>query len=148
MTIRWIARSDLPDVLKIEKASFENPWTEQDFIYFLRQRKTLGMVIECDNIVIGYMVYKLRKSEYYLKNLAIHPDFRRRGFGAKLIKKLVDKLLTGNRDNIYLNVVETNLGAQLFFKAVGFKAFSILYNTYEDTDSAAYAMSFHHKVFQ
>ena len=42
--IRWMIRRDMPEILEIEKQSFEFPWCEEDFIRCLRQRNCIGMV--------------------------------------------------------------------------------------------------------
>ena len=42
--IRWMIRRDMVDVLDIESAAFEFPWSEEDFIRCLRQRNCIGMI--------------------------------------------------------------------------------------------------------
>ena len=46
------------------------------------------------------------------------------------------------RNRIMLEVRETNLSAQLFFRANGFRAVSLLREFYEDTPEDAYLMQF------
>ena len=41
-----LSQSEVADLLEIEKASFEFPWSEEDFIRCLRQRNCIGMVAE------------------------------------------------------------------------------------------------------
>ena len=55
--IRWMIRRDMPEVLAIEGQSFEFPWSEEDFLRCLRQRKCIGMVAEQHERVIGFMIY-------------------------------------------------------------------------------------------
>ncbi|RLT11063.1 MAG: ribosomal-protein-alanine N-acetyltransferase RimI, partial [Planctomycetota bacterium] len=57
-------------------------------------------------------------------------------------EKLVDKLSQQRRQEIVLEVRESNLAAQLFFKKMGFKAVLVLRSHYDDTDEAAYVMRF------
>ena len=47
--IRWMIRRDMPEVLDVERSSFEFPWAEDDFIRCLRQRNCIGMVAEVDD---------------------------------------------------------------------------------------------------
>ena len=53
--IRWMIRRDMPEVLQAEQASFEFPWTEEDFLRCLRQRNCIGMVAEQGEKVVGFM---------------------------------------------------------------------------------------------
>ncbi len=142
--IRWMIRRDMMEVLRIESASFEFPWSEEDFIRCLRQRNCIGMVAEHHERVVGFMIYELHKSKLHIINFAVHPAFRRQGVGQHMAQKLVGKLSPQRRDRILLEVRETNLPAQLFFRSLGFLAVSVLRDYYEDTTEDAYTMMYQH----
>ncbi|WP_145366178.1 ribosomal protein S18-alanine N-acetyltransferase [Stratiformator vulcanicus] len=132
----------MPSVLAIEAESFEFPWTEEDFLCCLRQRNCIGMVAEVDDEVVGFMIYELQKSRLRVLNFAVASIFRRSKIGSAMINRLVEKLSQQRRREIILEVRETNLSAQLFFKQLGFRAFGVLRNRYEETEEDAYAMHF------
>jgi ribosomal-protein-alanine N-acetyltransferase len=115
-------RRDMPMVLAIEEASFEFPWSEEDFLLCLRQRNCIGMVAELNDEVVGYMVYELHKHRLHLLNFAVSPSCRRIGIGRAMI--------------------ETNLAAQLFFRSIGFRAEKVLSGFYEDSDDDAYVFTY------
>ncbi len=140
--IRWMIRRDMPEVLNIEAQSFEFPWSEDDFIRCLRQRNCIGMVAECDEQVVGFMIYELNRNLLHVLNFAVRSDFRRRGLGSQMLDKLVGKLSQQRRNRITLEVRESNLAAQLFFRRAGFRAVSVLRDYYEDTTESAYVMSY------
>jgi ribosomal-protein-alanine N-acetyltransferase len=140
--IRWMIRRDMPEVLDIESGSFEFPWLEEDFIRCLRQRNCIGMVAEHDDRVVGFMIYELNKTRLQVLNFATAADYRRRGVGSQMAAKLIGKLSAGRRTRVTLEVRETNLPAQLFFRANGFRAVSVLRDYYEDTPEDAYVMQF------
>jgi ribosomal-protein-alanine N-acetyltransferase len=144
--IRWMIRRDMTEVLAIENGSFEFPWTEDDFIRCLRQRNCIGMVAEHDERVAGFMIYELHKTRLHILNFAVHPEYRRRGVGAHMVDKLTGKLSYQRRTRILLEIRETNLPAQLFFRALGFRAISVLRDFYDDTIEDAYLMQFHHQM--
>jgi ribosomal-protein-alanine N-acetyltransferase len=133
-------RRDMPEVLAIEEHSFEFPWLEDDFIRCLRQRNCIGMVAEHNERVVGFMIYELHKSRLHILNFAVHENFRRRGVGRQMVKKLSGKLSPQRRSRIMLEIRETNLPAQLFFRSLGFRAVSVLREFYEDTPEDAYLM--------
>jgi ribosomal-protein-alanine N-acetyltransferase len=138
--IRWMIRRDMPEVLEIEQSSFEYPWSEEDFIRCLRQRNCIGMVAEYDERVVGFMIYELHKNQLHVLNFSVRPDARRRSVGHQMVQKLVGKLSQQRRNRIVLEVRETNLAAQLFFKDCGFKAVSVLRDYYDDATEDAYVM--------
>ena len=124
--IRWMIRRDMPEVLQTEQESFEYSWTEEDFLRCLRQRNCIGMVAEQGEKVVGFMIYELHKSKLHILNFAVHPLHRRCGVGAQMVAKLISKLSSHRRTRITLEVRETNLVAQLFFRQQGFKAVRVL----------------------
>lgn len=143
--IRWMIRRDMPAVLAIENQCFEFAWTEEDFIRCLRQRNCIGMVAEKDDEVVGFMIYELHKNRLHILNFAVNVDCRRQGVGHAMVNKLLGKLSHERRNRIMLEVRETNLEAQLFFKSLGFRAISVLRDFYEDTDEDAYLMQFRYQ---
>ncbi len=140
--IRWLIRRDMPEVLEIERQSFEFAWTEEDFLCCLRQRNCIGMVAECNHRIVGFMVYELHKAKLHILNFAVDSEFRRQSVGSQMVEKLVDKLSQQRRNEIILEVRESNLAAQLFFKKQTFKAVLVLRSHYDDTDEDAYVMRF------
>ena len=140
--IRWMIRRDMPEVLEIEENSFEFPWSEEDFIRCLRQRNCIGMVAEYHEQVVGFMIYELHKNRLHVLNFAVRPEFRRHGVGGTMVRKLVGKLTQQRRNRILLEIRETNLDAQLFFRDAGFRAISVLRSFYEDTPEDAYLMQY------
>lgn len=137
---RWMIARDKPMVLDIESKSFEFPWQEEELIRCLRQRNCIGIVAEINDTVVGYMIYELHKNRLHVLNFAVHPDYRLKGVGRAMVNNLIGKLMPDRRNRIMLEVRETNLGAQLFWKAMGFKAESVLRDHYEDTAEDAYLM--------
>ncbi len=143
--IRWMIRRDMPEVLDIEDESFEFPWLEEDFIRCLRQRNCIGMVAEYEDRVVGFMIYELHKNRIHVLNFSVAPDYRRRGVGCQMVAKLIAKLSSQRRSRIMLEVRETNLAAQLFFRESGFRAVSVLRSYYEDTPEDAYLMQYRYR---
>ena len=142
--IRWMIRRDMAEVIAIENESFEFPWSEDDFVRCLRQRNCIGMVAEMDDQVVGFMIYELHKNRLHILNFAVADRYRRMGIGTQMVAKLAGKLSDQRRNRILLEIRETNLPAQLFFRENGFRAVSVLHQFYEDTPEDAYLMQFRH----
>jgi ribosomal-protein-alanine N-acetyltransferase len=143
--IRWMIRRDMTAVLEIENENFEFPWSEDDFIRCLRQRNCIGMVAEREDEVVGFMIYELHKNRLHILNFAVADSHKRCGIGQSMVSKLVGKLSNDRRNRIMLEVRETNLEAQLFFKQLGFRAVSVLHDFYEDSTEDAYLMQYRYQ---
>ena len=140
--VNYMVREDLPQVLEIESASFENAWNEDEFLRCLRQRNCIGLVARLNDQVVGYVIFELHKNRLHLLNIAVDPRCLRSGIGTELIAALVGRLSAERRNRIMLEVREANLPAQLFFKSQGFRAISVLSGFYDDTDEDAYLMQY------
>jgi ribosomal-protein-alanine N-acetyltransferase len=140
--IRWMIRRDMPEVLQTEQESFEYSWTEEDFLRCLRQRNCIGMVAEQGEKVVGFMIYELHKNKLHILNFAVAPSCRRFGVGSQMVAKLISKLSSHRRTRITLEVRETNLDAQLFFRQQGFKALRVVRSFYEDSGEDAYLLQY------
>jgi [ribosomal protein S18]-alanine N-acetyltransferase len=144
--IRWMIRRDMGDVLEIERESFEFPWDDEDFIRCLRQRNCIGMVAEHEGQVAGFMIYELHKTRIHVLNFAVARAYQRRGVGSQMVAKLIAKLSVQRRSRVVLEVRETNLAAQLFFRENGFRAVSVLHGYYADTPEDAYLMQHRYRL--
>ncbi|TSC58499.1 MAG: ribosomal-protein-alanine acetyltransferase [Candidatus Peregrinibacteria bacterium Greene0416_19] len=142
VNIRWMILRDMPEVLQTEEASFESAWTEEDFLRCLRQRNCIGMVAETREKVVGFMIYELHKGKLHILNFAVHPEFRRKEIGSQMVEKLRSKLSSHRRTKITLEVRETNLPAQLFFRETGFQGVRVMREYYEDSGEDAFLMQY------
>ncbi len=123
LTIRWMIRRDMPEVLLIEQESFERLWTEDDFIRCLRQRNCIGMVAEYEERVVGFMIYELLKNRIRILNFAVAPSFRRKGVGRQMAEKLKARL-SATRTSISIEIPRNSIFAELaiyFFGTMGFE---------------------------
>ncbi|MBT4165662.1 ribosomal protein S18-alanine N-acetyltransferase [archaeon] len=144
--IRPLHSKDYSAVLSIETDSFEFQWLRKDFIRALNQTNIKGKVAEYEGKVKGFMIYELYKHKINIPNIATAADFLGKGVGSKMVSKLIKKLSFQRKNRITLEVRETNLPAQLFFRSQGFRATKILRNYYEnyheDVSEDAYRMEY------
>ena len=141
--IDWMIRADMPAVVAIEQDSFEFPCTENEFLMMLRQRNCIGLVAKRDCEVQAFALYELQRHSFELLNIAVDPKYRRSGIGSYIVSKLIGKLSTTRRRSITAVVRESNLPAQLFLRAVGFRAVEVLRGHYvQHSEEDGYRMEY------
>lgn len=145
---RWMIRRDMAEVLAIEEATAEFPWSEEDFIRCLRQRNCIGRVAEHGERVIAFNIYELHKNRLHLMNVAVHPSMQRRRVGTAVMDNLKGKLSRDRRNRIVLEVRESNLGGCMFLKANGFRAISIMRGYYDEQLAPEDALLFQYRYGQ
>ena len=90
--------------------------------------------------VTGFLVWRpLSGGEYELLNLVVEPACRRQGVG----RELLDGLLRGKGNTVFLEVRESNLAARNFYKSLGFKEVSVRKKYYDFPVESAIVMKFH-----
>jgi ribosomal-protein-alanine N-acetyltransferase len=85
VTIRKAIPSDIPQVLLIETASFSTPWSENTFRYEVTNDVSIFRVALFINRAIGYVCLRTYIDVAEILNLAVLPEFRRKGVGSLLL---------------------------------------------------------------
>jgi ribosomal-protein-alanine N-acetyltransferase len=124
---RYMIPRDVAEVLAIDAVSFDRPWSSEDLLKALRPRNVLGNVLDIDSEIRGYLLWEMRKSTLQILRLAVHPNSRHQGVGRLFVEKLIGKLSgpSSTRSRVIVDVPEESLDAQVFFRALGFRAVSI-----------------------
>lgn len=137
---RWMNQGDLSIVLGIEESCFSNPWAKPDFKEALAARNTNCIVLESLNTrtkyVVGFAIYQLTQRGILLLNIAIEPIYHRNRYGTFLINDIKRNLTPQGRKKIETEVRETNLTAQLFFRANGFLCYDQLEDFFDPPETA------------
>lgn len=135
---------DLPEVLRIEKASFPSPWPERLFLKELANPLCKLFVAlapgPVGDQVLGYIVCWLVAREVHLQNLAAHPQFKKRGIASALLEHVLSYYRQLGAENIYLEVREHNLAAKELYRKFHFIPVGLRKSYYSDTGEDAIIM--------
>jgi len=140
LIIRDMEEGDIPAVLAIEQISFSNPYSKEFFFNELYKKHALIKVALFKGNVIGYLCADYENHEAQILNLAIDPDFRRRGAATILMTHAIRKLKKKGCVFAYLVVRDSNTGAQKFYERFGFTVETIRKKYYSDPDEDALQM--------
>jgi ribosomal-protein-alanine N-acetyltransferase len=140
LIIRKMGEDDIPAVLEIEQTSFSTPWSREFFLNEIYKKNTVCNVAVSGGSVIGYLCADALQHKSHILNLAVHPDFRRRGVAARLLHEAREELKKNGCAFMYLKVRVSNTGAQKFYERFGFKTESIRKKYYGNPDEDALLM--------
>jgi ribosomal-protein-alanine N-acetyltransferase len=114
--------SQIDSVLAIEEASFTNPWTR---VMYLAELDNTG-VSYCfiakapDGAVVGFCSFWRVLDELHINNLAVLPDFRRRGVARALLAHVLNEGQALGARRATLEVRRSNDPARLLYEQFGF----------------------------
>lgn len=130
LIIREMLPDDIPEIARIERASFSTPWSETSFFKEIYHRHALTWVAEAEGSVKGYICIRRIVDECHLMNLAVHPLCRTRGVAATLLEEMIAELTSAGDGSLYLEVRASNRAARVLYERFGFRTVGIRKNYY------------------
>lgn len=127
--LRQFHKSDLPQVLAIEKAVHICPWTAETFEICFRSGY-LGWVIEIAQRIVGFIIISLHANECHILNLCIAQQYQHQGLGKKLLDYVLDYAQQQNMAFAYLEVRHSNTRAINLYKKMKFQLVGTRKNYY------------------
>ena len=119
--IRSAAVADVPGLVAIERRAFSDPWSEASFREALTSAWTFGLVAETGRGPAGYFIGREVAGTGEVLNLAVAPEFRRRGIGGALLDAGLSALQRRGVEEVFLEVRESNRSAQALYLGHGFR---------------------------
>ena len=81
---------DVKKMAELDKICFTLPWSLNDFkTEIIKNQIAYYLVYEIDSEIVGYAGLWAIKPEGHITNVAVHPHYRRRGIGSKLVETLL-----------------------------------------------------------
>jgi ribosomal-protein-alanine N-acetyltransferase len=141
LLIRRAGLADVTAIWAIEQLSFPTPWSRWSFLLELGQRNSHTLVAGPPAPqpwqTWGYLIFWVVLEEMHILNLAVHPDYRRRGIARRLLAKGLAQARTLGAELAWLEVRPSNRAARALYKSFGFKEVGRRPHYYDDTKEDA-----------
>jgi ribosomal-protein-alanine N-acetyltransferase len=131
---------DIPAVLEIERVSFSTPRDHRSFLDNMFRKFTFSITAEFENEVIGYIFVNYHLHESHILDIAVHPDFRRRGVATALVNEAISECKKKGCVFMYLKVRDSNTGAKKFYETQGFRVRDVRKKYYDHPEENAVVM--------
>jgi [ribosomal protein S18]-alanine N-acetyltransferase len=142
LRIRPMTIADLPAIHLIERASFSTPWPPQAYRQELEtNRLAQYLVASLGDEIVAYGGLWLMVDEAHVTTFAVHPRFRRRRIGERLLLALLDLSLDRHAREATLEVRLSNLAARRLYEKYGFRPVGIRPRYYSDNQEDALIMT-------
>ena len=121
MIITTMGEQHVAQVAALEKLCFSDPWSERSVASELTNKLSLWLVAVENDTVVGYVGSQTVMGETDMMNVAVHPDFRKRGIATALIVGLVEELRKQGSHCLTLEVRASNAPAISVYSALEFR---------------------------
>ena len=120
-------------VAELEKICFgTEAWSEKSVTSELTNVLSLWLVAMEENAVAGYVGSQTVMDETDMMNVAVHPDYRRKGIAEALVISLVEALKEKGSHCLTLEVRASNAPAIALYEKLGFQQIGLRKNYYHN----------------
>lgn len=139
-TLRTLSYNDLDAILELEHKCFSIPWTRGMLEDELYNANAFYTVLEVSGQICGYAGLWRILDEGHITNVAVHPDFRRSGYGRQLVGALIDYAKSCGLVALTLEVRVSNAAAISLYQSFGFRVEGRRKRYYSDNNEDALIM--------
>jgi ribosomal-protein-alanine N-acetyltransferase len=160
LLLRYMTVADLPQVMEIDRLSFEIPWSEKSYRYEMNESDQSFMVVlewnrqraatrwqrwlnirpYSERRILGYGGMWYIAGEAHISTIAVHPKGRGHGWGEILLAGMVRRGMILEADEVALEVRVTNHRAQHLYEKYAFQTVDIKKRYYRNNGEDAYDM--------
>ena len=117
-----MTQAHIADVAELEKLCFSTPWSAQSLELLTREGIGMGVVYLQEGKVVAYGGMLCGVDQGQITNVAVHPEYRRRGIGRAIVGALLKHAVNEKFEEVTLEVRKSNEAAQAMYRSMGFRA--------------------------
>ena len=130
----------LSSIIEIERSSFLSPWSTDSFVQEIKNPISHLWALILKSNLSAYICFWMFASEIQVINIAVHPEWRGKGFGHSLLIQMIKAGISKGIQQVWLEVRLTNMPAKRLYEKLGFFEVGRRRNYYGDTNEDAIIM--------
>lgn len=136
MKLRLWEKRDCERIAKLEEECFSDPWSLQAVEETSLRQDFVGLVIEEDGAIQGYVgcLFAFEQADVLL--IAVSKNYRGKGYGKLLLEKMLDLLKINQVKSVFLEVRKSNAVARACYIGRGFKEIAVRKGYYSNGEDA------------
>ncbi len=130
LNFRPMCEDDIAEILAIETALYEFPWSETIFIDCLRVGYCCWVLESGPGVIDAYGVMSVAAGECHILNLCVRQQSQGSGYASQLLDLLLDVAVKHKADTAFLEVRPSNGAARHLYAKAGFNEVGMRRNYY------------------
>ena len=132
--------SDLPEVIEIERQSFQAPWSLGMFVLELSKPNGVCLAARLmSGELAGYLICSRYDTVWHIMSISVCSRLRRRGIAKRLLNHLFE-VVDDDGAHFTLEVRVSNYAATEMYKRFGFESSGLRHRYYQDNGEDALIM--------
>lgn len=119
--IRRLAPADLPEILAIERAAYDYPWSEDIFRDCLRVGYRGFAAVDAHDRLMGYGLLSIAVTDAHVLNLCVGSPHRRKRVASRILRSMLEHARAQGADTLMLEVRVSNQDALKLYQNTGFE---------------------------
>ncbi len=140
-TTRFASVADIPGLRAVEVLSQPSPWSALVFERELEVPHSSFWVVKEADRIAAFLVFWVVYDEVHILNLAVHPEFRRKGIANLLLAALMAEAREKHMTSVTLEVRASNTAAQALYSGFGFDQIGRRKGYYADNSEDAFVLA-------
>ncbi len=141
LSITRMTAADVPEVVRIERASFTTTWPSDAFYNELSTNKLAHYYVgRADGKLVVYGGIWVIFEDSHITTIAVDPAVRGRKYGELMLLYLLDDAIERDAAWMTLEVRESNVAAQRLYRKYGFTTVTTRKGYYSDNNENALVM--------
>ena len=139
IVIRPLTLADIPAVMVMEQAAYQEHWPQRNYQHELEQVSCAHYFVMLDDAelhIIGVGGYWLLMDEANIMTIAIHPAWQKRGLAARLLGYLIQQARAQQAEGLTLEVRPSNQAALALYQKFGLVEVGRRSRYYDDGEAA------------
>ena len=138
--IRPLGLSDLNSIDGIEQRAYRTPWSRSMFASELAKSTSICLGAVEGERLVGYVINSRYVDAWHVMNVAVDPDYQRRGIATRLLERLFELTADDERRGYTLEVRVSNHDAIRLYERLGFERRGTRRGYYTDNREDALVM--------
>jgi ribosomal-protein-alanine N-acetyltransferase len=138
--IRPLGLTDLSAIDEIEQRAYKTPWSRSMFASELAKSSSVCLGAFDGERLIGYVINSRYVDAWHIMNVAVDPDYRRRGIATRLLEHVFESTRDDQRRGYTLEVRVSNDRAISLYEKLGFERQGLRRGYYTDNREDALIM--------
>lgn len=120
ITIEKAQKSDLDEIMDIERAVFSVPWSESGMLFEIESPDAFFAIAKEDGKIVGFVVLHEFSEEGEIFNIAVREEYRRKRVGTALLEAALEHAENRGLSRLFLEVRAGNSAAYDMYMKNGF----------------------------